>query len=131
MKKISIENCLDSIPNKFELTVLAMNRAKELLMGATSSLKDDKYAKKPVNQALFEIQGKIIDLDALRDKVKYNITNNNLFLKEVKSFNDNEIDNESDAISDADIDFEFKDEEENDDDFDLSVSDESVNDDDE
>ena len=34
MARITVEDCLDQIPNRFELVLLASKRAKQLLKGA-------------------------------------------------------------------------------------------------
>jgi DNA-directed RNA polymerase subunit omega len=34
MARITVEDCLDKIPNRFELVLLAARRAKQLLKGA-------------------------------------------------------------------------------------------------
>lgn len=36
MAKITVEDCLQVIPNHFELTIMASNRARELIRGATA-----------------------------------------------------------------------------------------------
>jgi DNA-directed RNA polymerase omega subunit len=69
-KDVSVERCLNVVPNKFELTVLVINRAKELFLGASSEVADGKYTKKQINKALVEIEKQIIDMDALREKIK-------------------------------------------------------------
>jgi DNA-directed RNA polymerase subunit omega len=109
-KKISIEDCLGVIPNKFELTVLAMNRAKELLLGAQSEVGDGKFTKKQVNKALKEIGSNMIDLGDLKEKIKEYLRNNDLFSKDIKTAPDvviateNEIDAIGNDLRDVDID---------------------------
>lgn len=129
-EKISIEKCLNVVPNKFELTVLAMNRARDLLMGAVSEIETGKYTKKQVNKALKEIELQQIDLNALREKIKKNILNNNLFLKDVKQ---DEEDSNVDDGDDLNDDLDLKDDDltdDDDDNFDLSdvPDDESLDD---
>jgi DNA-directed RNA polymerase subunit omega len=121
-ERISIEDCLGVIPNKFELTVLAMNRAKELLLGATSEVSEGRFTKKQVNKALKEIESKMINMDILRGKIKEYLSNNELFSKDVKTAvddvvaTDDEFDNNDDELRDADTGSE-------DEDFDLSLAD--------
>ncbi|MDR2760919.1 MAG: DNA-directed RNA polymerase subunit omega [Rickettsiales bacterium] len=145
-ENISIEKCLGVVPNKFDLTVLAINRAKELILGASSELDGEEgRQRKCVNAALLEIERGAIDIDALREKVKEYIANNNLFLKDLKtkaddidSASENGADGAADAEDEnlANLDLEDDeelnmDEEEDDSDFDLSTADEYVEEDEE
>ncbi len=41
MARITVEDCLKNIPNKFELVLLAMKRAKQLIKGAQPLVKAD------------------------------------------------------------------------------------------
>jgi len=52
MARVTIEDCLDKIENRFELSVVAMKRAKTIYNGA-KSLSDEP--NKPVVLALREI----------------------------------------------------------------------------
>jgi DNA-directed RNA polymerase subunit omega len=121
-ERVSIEECLRIIPNKFELTVLTMNRAKELLLGAISEAGDGKFTKKQVNKALREIEGKMINLDVLREKIKEYLMNNELFSKDVKTSADDIIATD-DEINDADNELREVDVDSEDEDFDLSLAD--------
>lgn len=116
MKQISIESCLEQVPNKFELAILTMNRAKEILYGSKSKIENTKFAKKSVNKTLKEIENNELNLDDLKIKIKKNLLINNLFLKDTKNIEDN------DENLDEDLDFKIDDEEslddEDDDDFD-------------
>lgn len=53
MARVTIEDCLDYVDNRFALTILAAKRARELEDGATSLLVESK--NKPGVQALREI----------------------------------------------------------------------------
>jgi len=44
MARITIEDCLDKVPNRFTLVRLAADRAKELLKGARSFVSSDNKA---------------------------------------------------------------------------------------
>ena len=58
MARITIEDCLARIPNRFELTLAATNRARQITSGATPLLEADR--DKPTVIALREIaSGKI------------------------------------------------------------------------
>ena len=85
METVSIEECLKRIPNKFELSVIAMNRARSILLGSKSSVDNTKYAKKSVNQSLIEIENQELDLDSFKKEIRQNLLVNNLFLKNTHS----------------------------------------------
>ncbi len=117
MSEISIETCLDLVPNRFNLSILVMNRAKEILHGAKSKIETTKYTKKAVNKAIKEIENNEIDLVELREKIKHSLLVNNLFLKDNKNFEDNNIEDipsknddyfedDLDDLDDLDDDFE-------------------------
>ena len=52
MARVTIEDCLEKVQNRFELSVAAMKRAKNIYNGE-KSLSDEK--NKPVVLALWEI----------------------------------------------------------------------------
>jgi len=52
MARITVEDCLARIPNRFQLVIVAARRAKELLQGARPLVKSDN---KEVVTALREI----------------------------------------------------------------------------
>lgn len=85
METVSIEECLKRIPNKFELSVIVMNRARSILLGSKSSFDNTKYAKKSVNQSLIEIENQELDLDSFKKEIRQNLLVNNLFLKNTHS----------------------------------------------
>ncbi len=63
MARITVEDCLARIPNRFELVVIASQRAKDLLKGALPLVKTDN---KEVVTALREIAaGKVWKEDPL------------------------------------------------------------------
>lgn len=41
MARITVEDCLDNVPNRFELVLLAAKRAKQLLKGARPLVESD------------------------------------------------------------------------------------------
>ena len=57
MARITVEDCLDKIPNRFQLTLVAIKRAKMLLGGARPLV---ETANKDVVTALREVaQGQV------------------------------------------------------------------------
>jgi DNA-directed RNA polymerase subunit omega len=63
MARITIEDALESIPNRFELTLCATYRARQLLQGHTPKIisKD-----KPAVIALREIAAKLVGREMLK-----------------------------------------------------------------
>ena len=61
MARITVEDCLARIPNRFQLVIVAARRAKDLLRGARPLVKSDN---KEVVTALREIaDGKVWKVD--------------------------------------------------------------------
>lgn len=58
MARVTIEDCLEEVPNKYALSVAAMKRAKEIVKGAKSL--SEETENKAVVLALREIaEGKV------------------------------------------------------------------------
>ena len=69
MARLTVEDCIDRIPNRFELVLLAAQRAREL--GSGSALTVDRDNDKNPVVALREIADDTVDLDGLRRKLVY------------------------------------------------------------
>jgi DNA-directed RNA polymerase subunit omega len=67
MARVTVEDCVVKIPNRFELVLLAAQRAREITSGAPLSLDRDDD-KNPV-VALREIAEETVQLDQLKDAV--------------------------------------------------------------
>ena len=67
MARVTVEDCVVKVPNRFELVLLAAQRAREITSGAPLSLDRDDD-KNPV-VALREIAEETIELDHLKDAV--------------------------------------------------------------
>lgn len=65
MARVTVEDCVTKIPNRFELVMLAAQRARSIAAGAELTLDRDND-KNPV-VALREIADETIDLDDLRE----------------------------------------------------------------
>lgn len=63
MARITVEDCLKSIPNRFQLTLAATYRARQLVQGHTPKV-DSK--DKPTVVALREIAEKKIGIEMLK-----------------------------------------------------------------
>src|SRR6187431_1359733 len=65
MARVTVEDCVLKIPNRFELVMMAAQRARDVATGATLSIDRDND-KNPV-VALREIADETIGLDELRN----------------------------------------------------------------
>ena len=63
MARITVDDCLKLIPNRFELTLAATNRARQIALGATPMVEANK--DKPTVIALREIAGGYVTRDLL------------------------------------------------------------------
>ncbi len=64
MARVTVEDCVDKIPNRFELVLLSAQRARQVSGGAELTIDRDRD-KNPV-VALREIAEQRVDLDHLR-----------------------------------------------------------------
>ena len=60
MARITVEDCIDKVPNRFDLVLLAAHRAREISLGAELTVDRDKD-KNPV-VALREIADETLSL---------------------------------------------------------------------
>jgi len=67
MARVTVEDCVVQVPNRFELVLLAAQRAREITSGAPLTLDRDND-KNPV-VALREIADTTIELDRLKESV--------------------------------------------------------------
>jgi DNA-directed RNA polymerase subunit omega len=63
MARITIEDCLKRIPNRFQLTLVATYRARQITLGGTPQVEGDK--DKATVVALREIAGGLVGLELL------------------------------------------------------------------
>lgn len=66
MARVTVEDCVDKVPNRFDLVMLAAHRARELAAGAPPSIDRDND-KNPVI-ALREIADEAISPDVLHEQ---------------------------------------------------------------
>lgn len=59
MARITVEDCLKVVDNRFDLVLMATKRARQLSKGATSAV--DSHNDKPTVVALREIAEKLVD----------------------------------------------------------------------
>ena len=65
MARVTVEDCIDKVPNRFELVMLAAHRARELSVGAELTVDRDND-KNPV-VALREIADETLTAEQLRE----------------------------------------------------------------
>ncbi|MDP4033033.1 MAG: DNA-directed RNA polymerase subunit omega [Pseudorhodobacter sp.] len=67
MARVTVEDCVDKVPNRFELVMLAAHRAREITAGSPATVDRDND-KNPV-VALREIADETQSADALRERM--------------------------------------------------------------
>ena len=67
MARVTVEDCVIKVPNRFELVMLAAHRARDLAAGAALSVDRDND-KNPV-VALREIAEETVGIDVLKENV--------------------------------------------------------------
>ncbi len=72
MARVTVEDCVDKIPNRFDLVLIASQRARDIHSGATLTVERDND-KNPV-VALREIAAGTIDLDLLKHQLAHGQT---------------------------------------------------------
>ncbi|MFT5703210.1 MAG: DNA-directed RNA polymerase subunit omega [Rickettsiales bacterium] len=72
MARVTVEDCVTIIPNRFELCLVASNRAKSILSGAATVL---DRTEKPAVISLREIASKDIDVENVRKNIIRGIKN--------------------------------------------------------
>jgi DNA-directed RNA polymerase subunit omega len=71
MARVTVEDCIEKVPNRFDLVLLAAHRARAIRTGATLLVDRDRD-KEPV-VALREIADGNLDLEVLRDNLVLSI----------------------------------------------------------
>ena len=69
MARITVEDCLEVVDNRFELVLMASRRARQLAKGADTALDAVEHSDKPTVLALREIAARKVDV-ALIDAVE-------------------------------------------------------------
>jgi DNA-directed RNA polymerase subunit omega len=67
MARVTVEDCIENIPNRFELVVIATQRSKAIASGTPLTI--DRDNDKDAVVSLREIADKTIDLDAIKEEV--------------------------------------------------------------
>ncbi len=66
MARVTVEDCVTVVPNRFELCLIASNRAKSILSGASTTLDRNE---KPAVIALREIADGLVDVDHVKENI--------------------------------------------------------------
>ena len=74
MARVTVEDCVDKVPNRFELVLLAAHRARSIANGSAITIDPDND-KNPVI-ALREIAEKTIPPDDMREALIHSIQKN-------------------------------------------------------
>ncbi|SIQ64595.1 DNA-directed RNA polymerase subunit omega [Solilutibacter tolerans] len=61
MARITVQDCLEVVDNRFELVMMAAKRARQLAKGVEPRLDNSEHDDKPTVLALREIAGRVID----------------------------------------------------------------------
>ena len=69
MARITVEDCLSVVENRFELVLMASKRARQLATGVEPTLDNSEHQHKPTVMALREIAARKID-QSLIDEVE-------------------------------------------------------------
>ena len=67
MARVTVEDCIDKIPNRFRLVLMAAHRARNISAGSSLTIDRDND-KNPV-VSLREIADETLDLDSLKDSL--------------------------------------------------------------
>ena len=105
MAAVTVEDCLEIVPNRFELVLLANYRARQLMNGSPVLYTTTKTEKNTVI-ALREIAANLLDVNIMKEEIRETLKRQSLFKNYDDSSNDtyNEEDVDADSISDEDTD---------------------------
>ncbi len=67
MARVTVEDCLEVVNNRFELVVMASRRARQLAKGVETTLGEDAQDDKPTVLALREIAARKIDMATIEE----------------------------------------------------------------
>jgi DNA-directed RNA polymerase subunit omega len=95
MARVTVEDCVLVVPNRFELCLIANNRAKSILSGAATSL---NKKEKPSVIALREIAEGLVDVENVRKNIVRTIKN-----RGVMNYNDTLANNDMSEIIEEEI----------------------------
>jgi len=71
MARVTVEDCIEKVPNRFRLVLLAAHRARNISAGSALTIERDKD-KNPV-VALREIADETLDMDSLKESLVHGL----------------------------------------------------------
>ncbi|MDC3156899.1 DNA-directed RNA polymerase subunit omega, partial [Pelagibacteraceae bacterium] len=96
MARITVEDCIDKFPSRFELVLVASNRARKLYSGENPTVETDNDKNTVI--ALREIADETISTDQLKDDLIQEYQTN-VFIEdeEINEIEDNSEDNQNEV----------------------------------
>ena len=67
MARVTVEDCIEKVQNRFDLVLIAASRARQILAGAEITVPEDRDKNSVI--ALREIAEETVTVDVLRDNV--------------------------------------------------------------
>ena len=67
MARVTVEDCIEKVQNRFDLVLIAASRARQIMAGAEITVPEDRDKNSVI--ALREIAEETVTADALRDNV--------------------------------------------------------------
>ena len=67
MARVTVEDCIEKVQNRFDLVLIAASRARQIMSGAEITVPEDRDKNSVI--ALREIAEETVSVDALRDNV--------------------------------------------------------------
>ena len=67
MARVTVEDCIDKVQNRFDLVLIAASRARQILAGAEITVPEDRDKNSVI--ALREIAEETVTVEVLRDNV--------------------------------------------------------------
>lgn len=118
MARVTVEDCVKRVPNRFELCLIASNRAEDILTGAPTEIENKK--EKVAVIALREIGDDMVDVDKIKENILSTLKGTSSFDYEEMILEDvrevGEASEESDHEGEEPEDEEYEDEDEEDED---------------
>lgn len=75
MARITVEDCFSIVPNRFDLCLIASNRAKSIISGSLTTF---SQTEKPAVIALREISKGLLDMEKVRENIVESLKNSEI-----------------------------------------------------
>lgn len=110
MAAVTIEDCLQRVPNRFELALVASHRTEQLMNGAPALYSSNELEKNTVI-ALREIAADLVDVNVIKEEIKDKVNNPSLFKHSNDLVSDEAVKDEyTDSLSENDLEDDESDE---------------------